>query len=77
MALEIVAFVTVNCGAIPENLMESEMFGHKKGSFTGAIADKKGLFEVANTGTIFLDELGELPLPTQVKLLRRNSRRHV
>jgi len=63
-------FVTVNCGAIPENLMESEMFGHKKGSFTGAIADKKGLFEVANTGTIFLDELGELPLPMQVKLLR-------
>jgi two-component system response regulator PilR (NtrC family) len=63
-------FVTVNCGAIPENLMESEMFGHKKGSFTGAIADKKGLFEVANTGTIFLDELGELPLQMQVKLLR-------
>ncbi len=63
-------FVTVNCGAIPENLMESEMFGHKKGSFTGAIADKKGLFEVANGGTIFLDELGELPLPMQVKLLR-------
>jgi two-component system response regulator PilR (NtrC family) len=50
--------------------MESEMFGHKKGSFTGAIADKKGLFEVANTGTIFLDELGELPLSMQVKLLR-------
>ncbi len=63
-------FVTINCGAIPENLMESEMFGHKKGSFTGAIADKKGLFEVANSGTIFLDELGELPLPMQVKLLR-------
>ncbi len=63
-------FVTVNCGAIPENLMESEMFGHKKGSFTGAIADKKGLFEVANAGTIFLDELGELPLSMQVKLLR-------
>jgi len=63
-------FVTVNCGAIPENLMESEMFGHKKGSFTGAIADKKGLFEVANGGTIFLDELGELPLTMQVKLLR-------
>jgi two-component system response regulator PilR (NtrC family) len=63
-------FVTVNCGAIPENLMESEMFGHKKGSFTGAIADKKGLFEVANGGTIFLDELGELPLSMQVKLLR-------
>ncbi len=64
------SFVTVNCGAIPENLMESEMFGHKKGSFTGAIADKKGLFEVASGGTIFLDELGELPLAMQVKLLR-------
>lgn len=63
-------FVTVNCGAIPENLMESEMFGHKKGSFTGAIADKKGLFEVADGGTLFLDEVGELPLSIQVKLLR-------
>ena len=69
-ALKDKPFVTVNCGAIPENLMESEMFGHKKGSFTGAIADKKGLFEVANGGTIFLDELGELPLTMQVKLLR-------
>jgi len=63
-------FVTVNCGAIPEPLMESEMFGHKKGSFTGAIADKMGLFESANGGTIFLDEIGELPLSIQVKLLR-------
>jgi two-component system, NtrC family, response regulator PilR len=63
-------FVTVNCGAIPENLMESEMFGHKKGSFTGAISDKMGLFEVANAGTLFLDEVGELPLSIQVKLLR-------
>lgn len=63
-------FVTVNCGAIPENLMESEMFGHKKGSFTGAVSDKSGLFEVANTGTLFLDEVGELPLTIQVKLLR-------
>jgi two-component system response regulator PilR (NtrC family) len=63
-------FVTVNCGAIPETLMESEMFGHKKGSFTGAIADKIGLFEVANGGTLFLDEIGELPLSIQVKLLR-------
>ncbi|MFM6927688.1 MAG: sigma-54-dependent transcriptional regulator [Bdellovibrio sp.] len=63
-------FVTVNCGAIPENLMESEMFGHKKGSFTGAVADKAGLFEVADTGTLFLDEVGELPLTIQVKLLR-------
>ncbi|KYG60329.1 sigma-54 dependent transcriptional regulator [Bdellovibrio bacteriovorus] len=63
-------FVTVNCGAIPENLMESEMFGHKKGSFTGAVSDKAGLFEVADTGTLFLDEVGELPLTIQVKLLR-------
>ena len=63
-------FVTINCGAIPENLMESEMFGHKKGSFTGAIADKVGLFEVADSGTLFLDEVGELPLSIQVKLLR-------
>jgi two-component system response regulator PilR (NtrC family) len=63
-------FVTVNCGAIPENLMESEMFGHKKGSFTGAHVDKMGLFEVANGGTLFLDEVGELPLSIQVKLLR-------
>lgn len=63
-------FVTVNCGAIPESLMESEMFGHKKGSFTGAVADKTGLFEVANGGTLFLDEVGELPITIQVKLLR-------
>jgi two-component system response regulator PilR (NtrC family) len=63
-------FVTVNCGAIPESLMESEMFGHKKGSFTGAVADKAGLFEVADGGTLFLDEVGELPLTIQVKLLR-------
>jgi len=63
-------FVTVNCGAIPENLMESEMFGHKKGSFTGAVSDKAGLFEVADGGTLFLDEVGELPLTIQVKLLR-------
>ena len=54
-------FVTVNCGAIPESLMESEMFGHKKGSFTGAVSDKTGLFEVASGGTLFLDEVGELP----------------
>ncbi|MGE3681386.1 MAG: sigma-54-dependent transcriptional regulator [Bdellovibrionales bacterium] len=63
-------FVTVNCGAIPESLMESEMFGHKKGSFTGAVVDKSGLFEVADGGTLFLDEVGELPLTIQVKLLR-------
>jgi two-component system response regulator PilR (NtrC family) len=63
-------FVTINCGAIPENLMESEMFGHKKGSFTGAINDKAGLFEVADGGSLFLDEIGELPVSIQVKLLR-------
>jgi two-component system response regulator PilR (NtrC family) len=63
-------FVTVNCAAIPETLMESEMFGHKKGSFTGAIADKVGLFETADGGSLFLDEVGDLPLSIQVKLLR-------
>ena len=63
-------FIPVNCGAIPEDLMESEMFGHKKGSFTGAITDKKGFFESADGGTLFLDEVGELPLRVQPKLLR-------
>lgn len=63
-------FVTVNCAAIPETLFESELFGHLKGSFTGATKDKKGLFEVADGGTIFLDEIGELPEPMQAKLLR-------
>ena len=63
-------FIPVNCGAVPEDLMESEMFGHKKGSFTGAIADKKGFFESADGGTLFLDEVGELPLRVQPKLLR-------
>ena len=64
------SFVPVNCGAIPESLMESELFGYKKGAFTGAVTDKKGLFEEAHTGTIFLDEIGDLPLHLQVKLLR-------
>jgi two-component system response regulator PilR (NtrC family) len=63
-------FVTINCGGIPESLMESELFGHKQGAFTGATQDKKGLFEVAHRGTVFLDEIGELSLPIQVKLLR-------
>jgi len=60
----------VNCGAIPENLMESEFFGHKKGAFTGAHQDKVGFFQAANSGTLFLDEVADLPLPMQVKLLR-------
>ncbi len=63
-------FITVNCGAIPPELAESEFFGHKKGSFTGAATDRKGHFELAHGGTIFLDEIGELPKPVQVKLLR-------
>jgi two-component system response regulator PilR (NtrC family) len=63
-------FVPVNCGAIPEDLMESELFGHKKGSFTGALADKPGLFQAASGGTLFLDEVADLPLHMQVKLLR-------
>lgn len=63
-------FIAVNCGAIPAELMESEFFGHKKGSFTGAIADKAGLFQSARGGTLFLDEIAELPMPMQVKLLR-------
>ena len=63
-------FMVINCGGIPETLMESELFGHKKGAFTGATQDKKGLFETAHKGTVFLDEIGELSMPIQVKLLR-------
>lgn len=63
-------YIAVNCGAIPEGTIDSELFGHEKGSFTGATSNRKGYFEVANGGTIFLDEVGELPLATQVRLLR-------
>jgi len=63
-------FITVNCGAIPEGLLESELFGYVRGAFSGAVSDKKGLIEEADKGTIFLDEIGELVLTLQVKLLR-------
>ncbi len=64
------ALVPINCGAIPAELMESELFGHEKGAFTGAASKRAGRFEIANCGTLFLDEIGDMPLPMQVKLLR-------
>jgi Nif-specific regulatory protein len=70
-------YIKINCAAIPENLLESELFGHKKGSFTGAVADKKGKFELADTGTIFLDEIGEMDLNLQSKLLRVLQEREI
>ena len=70
-------FISINCGAIPENLLESELFGHKKGAFTGALADKQGKFEDANGGSLFLDEIGEMPMNLQVKLLRVLQEREI
>jgi len=70
-------FVPVNCGAIPAELVESELFGHRKGSFTGAVSDKQGLFQTAHGGTLFLDEIADLPLPMQVKLLRAIQQKSV
>ncbi|MEM7518178.1 MAG: sigma-54 dependent transcriptional regulator, partial [Planctomycetota bacterium] len=70
-------FLSINCGALPENLLESELFGHERGAFTGAVREKKGLFQEAHQGTLFLDEIGEMTTPMQVKLLRALQERTV
>jgi len=70
-------FVSVNCGAIPDTLIDSELFGHEKGAFTGALSQKRGRFERANKGTIFLDEIGEMPLQAQVRLLKVLQNREI
>ena len=76
-ARHLAPFVPVNCGAIPENLMESEFFGYRKGAFTGADSDRDGFFQAANGGTLFLDEVADLPLAMQVKLLRAIQEKRV